>query len=175
MVHAVVKFEGDKRLVKNLNALEKKVLPRAEANALNRTGTKGRKDAISEIARSEHRKKKAYRSIIRLVKRARAKKSQTAIVAVFRRQDVFTGKLSEPFQRNGKTYRRRIPGRAWTDDRPRTGSPNLPIYPDKDNVRDRREVITRSACKSAMTLFYPGELRAQLDKLIEKHIRRHGR
>lgn len=188
---ARVTLVGQRQFMATLTRLEKKILPRAKANALNRAATRGRKDAIADISRAEKRKKKAYRraatrgrkrakanalnSILRVTKRARAHVSMFAVVTLFARRQLHTGKLSKPFIAKGKEYRRRIPGKAWTTDRPRTSSPNLPIYPTVDTVAQRRERIMRANCEEAMKYFYPDEVRAQLDRLVRKHIRRYGR
>ncbi len=172
---ARVTLVGQRQFMATLTRLEKKILPRAKANALNRAATRGRKDAIADISRAEKRKKKAYRSILRVTKRARARVSMYAIVTLFARRQLHTGKLSRPFIAKGKEYRRRIPGKAWTTDRPRTSSPNLPVYPTVDTVAQRRERIMRANCEEAMKYFYPDEVRVQLDRLVRKHIRRYGR
>lgn len=170
---ATITITGEKQLKRNLTRLERKVLPRAMANALNRTATEGRKQTIKEVARMEKRHPKSFRSIIRVVRRARAKIREFAIVGVFRRQDVTTARLSKPFhlksaRRGAGMYRRRIPGVARTKGRPETSSPNLPIYPGKDFVRDRRDSIAKMQCGLAMKTFYPAEVREQIKKLVAK-------
>jgi hypothetical protein len=166
---------GEKQLRRNLSALERKVLPRAKVNAINRTATRGRKDAITEFARHERRKKKSFRSILRVVQRARVKVREQAIVALFTRLHRQTTKLSPPFTAKGKEYRRRIPGRKWTTGRPTSSSPNLPIFPVVSETADRRAKQTRHACTAAMRDFYPVEVQAQIRNLVAKHIRRHAR
>ena len=170
-----VRLVGEKQLTRNLTALERKVLPRAKANALNRTATKARKESIAEFARQEKRKKKSFRSLLRVLKRARAKVSEQAIVGLFSRKQLASGTLSKPFTAKGKTYRRRIPGTRWTQGRPTTSSKNLPIYPKADEAFNRRARITRKEAASAMRRFYPGEVREQIRKLVAKHIRRQAR
>jgi len=170
MAAASIRLVGEKQLKRNLNALERQVFPRAQANAINRTATKGRKDSITAFSRLEHRKKKAFRSIIRVTKRARAKVSELAIVTLFTRKQLAEGQLSEPFRAKGKTYRRRLNGRQRTKGRPQTSSPNLPIYPILDEVANRRAKITRRECAEALRQFYPGEVREQIKKLVAKHI-----
>lgn len=166
---------GAKQLRRNLTTLERKVFPRAESNALNRTATKGRKESIAVFSRVEHRKKKAFRSLLRVVQRARARVRPQSILALFGRKERVRTQLSKPFRAKGKLYRRAIPGRAWTRDRPRTSPPNLPVYPLVDDVFNRRARITRKECADAMQYFFPTEVREQIKKLVTKHIRRRAR
>jgi hypothetical protein len=171
-VAITVKWQGEREFIRTLSKLERYVLPRAQANTLNRTATRARKESIADIAKHERRKKKSFRSIIRVTKRARARISMYSMVGVFRRENLTSAKLSDPFYRNGIEYRRVLNGRKWTERRPRSSSPNLPVFQNRSRTRDRREQITMRERHQAMRHYYPGELRKQIDKAVASIRRR---
>lgn len=174
---------GEKRLRRNLSSLERRLAPRAMANSLNRTGTKTRQQVVADARAGGSRLSASeLRRLIYVSQRARAPDRLTTGVS---RQTPVTRPrasvaLSRPFvvrRFGGRQFRRAesfpagYSGRGWSEGRPRTSSPNLPIVATEAPRSAIRAILHRTllaAAQNQMRRFLPGEFRIQLAKQVAK-------
>ena len=198
---AAVQIKGREAMLRNLAAIEKKYAPAAMANALNSTQTRVRKQVIGDAVAANPKRPK--RQIGKWVRRGRRAKAPTNLVAEVTRQTprqntrikgvpVSASFVSQTL--GGHTYVRALStpagyrGKGWSRDRsqsggvrPRTSSPNLPLFRVSTSSRDRaaaearsdsvRRTLERSLVQAAehqMRTFLPGEFRRHLDRRVSR-------
>lgn len=186
-MEVAIRSTGHREVAAMLTRYQRRVMPSATAQALNRTATKVKQlsvaDAVTSSAKAGRNHSRAHFNRRYFVQRAHSKKLTARVGRKWRSttQDKVKGEVSGKFiGPNGHTFVRALTappgyrGKGWTTGRPRTSPRNLPIWrvgisarSDADRRRNVREDIRRNTIEM-MRSFYPGELRRQVNNKLAR-------